>query len=1267
MGLYSNDSSCSSTGATIGSTGYTPVKSNSPALAAISSPAPVATLHAPTRTLTSISSAAGATSHGVLVGHLLDFLIIFTHNKNIKYSFISILTQSIESLNDHISKIISQNEAILEVEPVLQKKYHKIRSLSRGNSLNSMSDSLPPMSSSGGRASTTSSTSTSVTVVDDTAASVSRAPSRSDSTSSKSEVATTSSGSARKTLPTLQQQAEMVLQQNHIDLTRKRTASTASSISSTSTTTPLHIDTSTPQENLHPQNPERSIIKSLLLNSRGLAVPTTGEGEDAVYTCPLCNIKFRSADNLQYHTKCYCQGTPAAQQQSADSPHSAPISPVGSPSHKYLRSNSFNLCLPEKYSPNTLAKLASSSLRHPHRTPLSLAKLAAQQANPHLKTSTASASCATSSSTSAPSTSGSGRLRPENIVINTSTCPAPTPLSLPSTSATMSVSSQCEQITKRLIDAALPSPGPLLGKTRLVDTYTNGIGSSEASTSDGPQLGYTQSLSPSSAITITSLPGSITTNSDGSSLSKRPRLNNYPSTSLTMPFVTPTASSASTSSCSSVFGSSSSALKDANANRLQMCGGGIKIIPKVEENQPRFGRSGGSIITISPNTEQNAEPSPLSIRTGLNSGGSIIETPSKPLVSPTPSDLSVKSSISSAIASSGIRSNAMNIFQFPPPINPITAYNPLTLPPVTAGSLTPSEPTQIYHGGKFIPYVQGMPGPNTPAQIAPALPLFHGEFQMPHHLIATTRRRSPSPTRKKIVPSSPIAVRATLSPSSRFSGYAGRGPFASPQGPSAKGLSRLSSPATPSEDDLYRSTPSAFTGVFQSHALAVSAKSSAAEPPAAGSKKTFNFSRIADNLSPMKPIARASSKNDAGEVRHFNFENLIPKAEIMTRPIQDTNTSATSPLHIDVVSSSATQSPPSSGERTVPTLVVSTPTAKKENGDDAQLKPPTTTAPSTRFLRPNSLPLKPGTYTPKMHHGITPTANTLPLISPETPRPSKNCVQLYLNGHAYTYLGLKCSTKPFYCTLNRPQPSHFTSQSKLSIYSNWQVCAENNPHPLGLSPKKAMSLYDSRQRLHQWRRLGKFSVAPHDNTCTTLQSKIIVSTPLVRRYADIHPSESEAAKQQMHLSTDFVPFDVAIKTEVKPKIEDLSSGNSNSSDDMPPEKIAKITPKQEPNLSGGEEPKVSDDSASNVSASTASTATSCGAGGINVMPPAVPGGYESNEDYTYVRGRGRGRYVCSECGIRCKKPSMLKKHIRTHSDVRPYTCTNCDFRYLSFN
>ncbi|XP_042600639.1 transcription factor HIVEP3-like isoform X1 [Cyprinus carpio] len=57
------------------------------------------------------------------------------------------------------------------------------------------------------------------------------------------------------------------------------------------------------------------------------------------------------------------------------------------------------------------------------------------------------------------------------------------------------------------------------------------------------------------------------------------------------------------------------------------------------------------------------------------------------------------------------------------------------------------------------------------------------------------------------------------------------------------------------------------------------------------------------------------------------------------------------------------------------------------------------------------------------------------------------------------------------------------------------------------------------------------------------------------------------------------------------------------------------------------------------------------------------GGFRSSEEYVYVRGRGRGRYVCEECGIRCKKPSMLRKHIRLHTDARPYVCQHCNIAF----
>lgn len=86
------------------------------------------------------------------------------------------------------------------------------------------------------------------------------------------------------------------------------------------------------------------------------------------------------------------------------------------------------------------------------------------------------------------------------------------------------------------------------------------------------------------------------------------------------------------------------------------------------------------------------------------------------------------------------------------------------------------------------------------------------------------------------------------------------------------------------------------------------------------------------------------------------------------------------------------------------------------------------------------------------------------------------------------------------------------------------------------------------------------------------------------------------------------------------------------------------------------------------------------------MIQRIVGGYRTDEVYVYVRGRGRGRYICDRCGIRCKKPSMLKKHIklilmiisiiysfillylkgfffRSHTDIRPYNCKHCNFSF----
>lgn len=146
--------------------------------------------------------------------------------------------------------------------------------------------------------------------------------------------------------------------------------------------------------------------------------------------------------------------------------------------------------------------------------------------------------------------------------------------------------------------------------------------------------------------------------------------------------------------------------------------------------------------------------------------------------------------------------------------------------------------------------------------------------------------------------------------------------------------------------------------------------------------------------------------------------------------------------------------------REVPTVVF-TPSSPTLPTTDSEVSPISSTnisEPAKKFLaptRPTSLPLKKKPFTMV---GST-------LISPETPRPKKTCIQLYLNGHAYTYLGLKCSTRSTYCCIYRPQPMFVLQETnpKLSMYSNWQVVPAKE-ELLGLTPGQMISLYNSKQK-----------------------------------------------------------------------------------------------------------------------------------------------------------------------------------------------------------
>ena len=91
------------------------------------------------------------------------------------------------------------------------------------------------------------------------------------------------------------------------------------------------------------------------------------------------------------------------------------------------------------------------------------------------------------------------------------------------------------------------------------------------------------------------------------------------------------------------------------------------------------------------------------------------------------------------------------------------------------------------------------------------------------------------------------------------------------------------------------------------------------------------------------------------------------------------------------------------------------------------------------FLRPNSLPLTPGSFKPKKHVMII-GGDTL--VSPETPRPRKSYMLQYQNGTAYTTLGFKSSTKVYYTTIFHQQPMYVANKPRISMYSNWRVVSK---------------------------------------------------------------------------------------------------------------------------------------------------------------------------------------------------------------------------------
>ncbi|XP_028368810.1 transcription factor HIVEP3 isoform X1 [Phyllostomus discolor] len=194
---------------------------------------------------------------------------------------------------------------------------------------------------------------------------------------------------------------------------------------------------------------------------------------------------------------------------------------------------------------------------------------------------------------------------------------------------------------------------------------------------------------------------------------------------------------------------------------------------------------------------------------------------------------------------------------------------------------------------------------------------------------------------------------------------------------------------------------------------------------------------------------------------------------------------------------------------------------------------------------------------------------------------------------------LHTTTNVSWCYLNYIKPNHIQHADRRSSVYAGWCISLYNPNLPGVSTKAALSLLRSKQKVSK--ETYTMATAPHPET-----GRLVPSSSRKPRMTEVHLPSLVSPEGQKDIA----------------RVEKEEEKRGKPEEDTPASKR-------------GEPARIK----------------------------IFEGGYKSNEEYVYVRGRGRGKYVCEECGIRCKKPSMLKKHIRTHTDVRPYVCEHCHFAF----
>uniref|UniRef100_A0A1I8EPX2 C2H2-type domain-containing protein n=1 Tax=Wuchereria bancrofti TaxID=6293 RepID=A0A1I8EPX2_WUCBA len=253
-------------------------------------------------------------------------------------------------------------------------------------------------------------------------------------------------------------------------------------------------------------------------------------------------------------------------------------------------------------------------------------------------------------------------------------------------------------------------------------------------------------------------------------------------------------------------------------------------------------------------------------------------------------------------------------------------------------------------------------------------------------------------------------------------------------------------------------------------------------------------------------------------------------------------------------------------------------------------------------------------------------------------------------------------TTETFATLNKPQLMFCEHKPKLSMYSNWQQSTvDSEEAKLNLlyistcSTKPRMGIKQLWRYTTALREMGVLKVthssfwdystkirlrqnaAATATTVTPMNSQTVIATFVQERSSTM---TSTSATVSATNATTFVPR------------SNPSSGRSDSDSNISDKENMTVAERDRNALTSKITNKHNEFKSQRIQVTSESAKT---------LSQKIVGGCFSNEVYVYVRGRGR--YVCGRCGIRCKKPSMLKKHIKSHSDIRPYGCKQCNFNF----